>query len=56
MVAARLASPEYQRDLLLPEALKASASVIANDDWDQAKVAIDQFMKTLALSVAGFRA
>ncbi|WP_125710192.1 guanylate kinase [Lacticaseibacillus porcinae] len=54
MVAARLASPEYQRDLVLPAELKASATVIANDDWTQAQQQIDQFMKQLAKEVAGF--
>ena len=54
MVAARLASPEYQRDLVLPAALQASATVIANDDWPQAQQAIDQFMKQLAKTVTGF--
>lgn len=53
MVKARLASPEYQRDLVLPEALRASATVIANDDWDHAKVQIDHMMKTIAKEVAG---
>ncbi|WP_390406148.1 AAA family ATPase [Lacticaseibacillus jixiensis] len=53
MVQQRLASPEYQRDLLLPDELKATATVIANDDWTVAKHNIDRFMKDLALAVAG---
>ncbi len=53
MVSQRLASAEYQRDLALPAVLAPSATVIANDDWGQAQVAIDRFMKSLALTVAG---
>ncbi|MCI1985548.1 MAG: guanylate kinase [Lactobacillus sp.] len=51
-VAQRLASPEYQRDLLLPPALAQNATVIANDDWAQARLAVDRFMKTLAVTMA----
>lgn len=51
-VAKRLASPEYQRDLKLPQALCASATVIANDDWPLARQAVDRFMKTLVAAVA----
>ena len=54
MVDARLKSPEYQRDLVLPAELTASATVIANDNWPHAQAAIDQFMKQLAKEVAGF--
>lgn len=56
MVAKRLASPEYLRDLALPDALAANATVIANDDWTHAIGAIDAFMKRLALTVAGVQA
>lgn len=53
MVDARLASPEYKRDLQLPAALRPYAQVIQNDDWPQAQVAIDQYLKHLALRTAG---
>ncbi|WP_461213909.1 guanylate kinase [Lacticaseibacillus sp. GG6-2] len=53
MVAQRLASAEYQRDLVLPEALAHNATVIANDDWVKAQKAIDHFMTAVALEVAG---
>ena len=53
MVAARLKSPEYKRDLTLPDELKPFATVIKNDSWDEAREQVDQFMKTLALKSCG---
>ncbi|WP_461225882.1 guanylate kinase [Lacticaseibacillus suihuaensis] len=53
MIAARLASPEYSRDLQLPPALAPFAHVVVNDDWQAACRQIDSFMKYLALSAAG---
>nr|WP_276580167.1 guanylate kinase [Lacticaseibacillus parakribbianus] len=53
MIAARLASPEYSRDLQLPPALAPYAHVVVNDDWQAACRQIDSFMKHLALSAAG---
>ena len=54
MVAARLKSPEYKRDLTLPDELKPFATVIKNDRWDEARQQIDRFMKDLALKSCGF--
>ena len=54
MVAARLKSPEYKRDLTLPDELKPFAIVIKNDRWDEARQQIDRFMKDLALKSCGF--
>ncbi|OAU77324.1 guanylate kinase [Lacticaseibacillus rhamnosus] len=54
MVAARLKSPEYKRDLNLPDELKPFATVIKNDRWDEARQQIDRFMKDLALKSCGF--
>ena len=54
MVAARLKSPEYKRDLTLPDGLKPFATVIKNDRWDEARQQIDRFMKDLALKSCGF--
>jgi len=56
MVAARLASPEFTRDLTLPAELKSFAYEITNDSWAEAQVQIDQFMKHLALTSAGLKA
>ncbi|KRM72193.1 AAA family ATPase [Lacticaseibacillus brantae] len=53
MVEARLQSPEYTRDLSLPDELKPFATVINNDSWPAAQVQIDAFMKHLALKAAG---
>ncbi len=53
MVEARLASPEYKRDLQLPTALRPYAHVIVNDDWTAAAKQIDAFLKSLALTSAG---
>ncbi|WP_203624086.1 MULTISPECIES: guanylate kinase [unclassified Lacticaseibacillus] len=47
MVAKRLASPEYKRDLQLPAGLTDVATVIKNDDWQQACRQIDAFMQQL---------
>ena len=54
MVAARLKSPEYKRDLTLPDERKPFATVIKNDRWDEARQQIDRFMKDLALKSCGF--
>ncbi|MHA3065445.1 guanylate kinase [Lacticaseibacillus saniviri] len=48
MIAKRLNSPEYSRDLALPEELKDVAHVITNNRWEEAKQQIDQFIKDLA--------
>ncbi|KLI76822.1 MULTISPECIES: guanylate kinase [Lacticaseibacillus] len=53
MVAARLKSPEYKRDLTLPAELKPFATVIKNDSWDEAREQVDRFMKDLALKSCG---
>lgn len=53
MVAARLASPEYTRDLALPPELAPYATVITNDDWPDAKLQVDRWLKQLALTSAG---
>ncbi|RXT18867.1 guanylate kinase [Lacticaseibacillus chiayiensis] len=53
MVAARLKSPEYKRDLTLPSELKPFATVIKNDRWNEAREQVDRFMKDLALKSCG---
>ncbi|GEL14924.1 guanylate kinase [Pediococcus cellicola] len=52
MVRQRIASEEYQRDLKLPEALRAKAHVILNDDWQLTRNQIDNLMHKLTESVA----
>lgn len=39
----RIDSPEYRRDMQLPEELQGRATVINNDDWEHTKQKIDQF-------------
>ena len=45
IVNARMASPEYQRDFVLPEALQAVAHVVVNDDLSQTKQQIDEIVR-----------
>lgn len=52
MVTHRLASPEYRRDLTLPAELRDFATVVANDDWATARLAIDEFVRTVRATVA----
>ena len=44
-VRARLASAEYQRDIVLPEKLKEIAHVVVNDDWEKTKEAINTIVQ-----------
>lgn len=46
-VEQRLKSPEYKRDLHLPEQLKSDAIEIANDDWQLARSKIDNLVKQI---------
>ncbi|MCZ3393641.1 guanylate kinase, partial [Enterococcus faecium] len=43
VIQKRIDSPEYQRDMQLPEELQGRATVINNDDWEHTKQKIDQF-------------
>lgn len=43
-VLKRMQSPEYARDLKLPEGLTPVATVVANDDWQEAQAAIDAWV------------
>lgn len=43
-IASRLASKEYQRDLILPGALTGIAHVIENDDWAQTARQLDRLV------------
>ncbi|WP_125982214.1 guanylate kinase [Loigolactobacillus iwatensis] len=51
MIAQRLASQEYRRDLIIPTALKKAAHVIINDDWQQAKQQTDHLMTQIKQEV-----
>ncbi|MBO3092408.1 guanylate kinase [Schleiferilactobacillus harbinensis] len=51
-VEARLHSPEYQRDLKLPEELIPVAHLIHNDTWVEAKQEIDALLKREAVRMA----
>lgn len=44
MVEARIQSEEYHRDLELPAELNETAKVIQNDDWEQTKRILNDFM------------
>ncbi len=46
-VDARLASPEFRRDLKLPDQLKPFAHVIVNDDWAETKQKLDALVASL---------
>ncbi|KRL10782.1 guanylate kinase [Schleiferilactobacillus perolens] len=48
-VEARLHSPEYQRDLKLPDELSQVAHIIHNDTWVEAKKEIDTLLKQEAV-------
>jgi guanylate kinase len=48
-VEARLHSPEYQRDLKLPDELSQVAHIIHNDTWVEAKKEIDSLLKQEAV-------
>lgn len=50
MIAQRVASPEYERDLRLPTALADQAQVIVNDDWLVAQRQLDQIMQNYGLT------
>lgn len=47
MMAQRLASPEYRRDLKMPLALKGRAVQLNNDHWQQTQLKLDALMTTL---------
>lgn len=47
MMAQRLASPEYRRDLTMPLALRGKAIQLNNDDWQQTQVKLDELMTQL---------
>ncbi len=44
MIAQRLASDEFERDLALPDALVGHADVVDNDDWQLARVQVDALL------------
>lgn len=48
-VAARLRSKEYARDLELPRGIQHVARVIMNDNWELARLAVDQFVAELGI-------
>jgi guanylate kinase len=43
VIAKRIDSPEYKRDMQLPADLKGHATVIDNNDWEVTKQKLDQF-------------
>jgi len=45
LIEQRMNSAEYQRDLAILPALKKKAYVVMNDDWDEAKKAIDAIVQ-----------
>lgn len=45
VIAQRLNSDEYQRDLMMLPALKEKAHVVMNDDWELAKQAVDKIVQ-----------
>ncbi|KRM87578.1 guanylate kinase [Lacticaseibacillus thailandensis] len=46
MINQRIASAEFERDLALPPELVGKAHVVVNDDWDQARAAVDALLNT----------
>lgn len=46
VIAQRLDSEEYRRDLAILPALKERAHVVINDDWETTKAAIDEIVQT----------
>jgi len=44
MMAKRLASPEYRRDLTMPLALRGRAIQLNNDNWQQTQIKLDELM------------
>ena len=47
-VHSRLKSPEYHRDLHLPDELKGIANVVVNDSWSQTTNQIDQIVRRIS--------
>lgn len=47
MMAKRLASPEYRRDLTMPLALRGRAIQLNNDNWQQTQIKLDELMHRL---------
>ncbi|TGD20183.1 nucleoside/nucleotide kinase family protein [Levilactobacillus suantsaiihabitans] len=47
MMAQRLASAEYRRDLTMPLALQGKAIQLNNDDWQQTQIKLDDLMTRL---------
>ena len=45
VIAQRLNSDEYQRDLMILPALKEKAHIVMNDDWELAKQAVDDIVQ-----------
>lgn len=51
LIKQRLASQEAQRDLHLPQQLQGHACVIRNNDWEQTKQALADWLQTTGSSV-----
>lgn len=47
-VHSRLKSPEYHRDLHLPDELKGIANVVVNDSWTQTTTQIDRIVRQIS--------
>jgi guanylate kinase len=47
----RIDSPEYRRDMQLPNELEGHAMVINNDDWEETKQKIDQFYSRIKAEI-----
>lgn len=47
-VQSRLKSPEYHRDLHLPNALKEIANVVVNDSWSQTTTQVDRIIRQIS--------
>ncbi|WP_367296320.1 guanylate kinase [Levilactobacillus yonginensis] len=52
MMAQRLASPEYHRDLTMPLALRGHAIQLNNDNWARTQIKLDELMAGLQRSEA----
>lgn len=48
-IHSRLRSPEYHRDLHLPDELKGLAHVVVNDSWSQTTTQIDRIVRQSSL-------
>ena len=50
-IESRLKTPEYKRDLVLPEALKPYTVIINNDDWTETQNKLNDFYEKLKAEI-----